>query len=484
MKIGITHRLFFSILAASCLAIVAMFLIMQWSLDRGFLRYVNTLDQERLGKLVGKLEAGYAADRSWEPLRNDPGRWLRMLAQTLPDWETNPLERRRIERLVDEAVRSGMFPPQGPIPPRLASRFEMRVALLDAAGVPIYAPTGPGSDVEWLLIRHKGVVVGKVGLKFRAHLSDVHQLRFIREQKLAFGLVAAMVLLLSAVVSLPLAHRLVRPLRLLAEATNHLIAGRYDSRVAITTDDELGRLGRDFNDLAQTLEKNEQARRQWIADISHELRTPLAVLRGEIEALQDRIRQPTPESIASLHSEVLRLSRLVEDLHQLALSDVGALTYRKESLDLILVLDQVIGLYRAAFARKGITLEADLPDRRLPFWGDRERLGQLFTNLLDNSLKYTDPGGTLAVTLATTEHGMTIDLHDSAPGVAATQLERLFERLYRVENSRNRATGGAGLGLAICKNIVEAHSGSITAASSPRGGVWISVRLPFERFRG
>jgi len=190
---------------------------------------------------------------------------------------------------------------------------------------------------------------------------DVHQLQFVRQQKLALALIAGVTLLVSALIALPLAKRLVRPIRALAAATRRLSAGEYAIRVPVMATDELGQLARDFNSLALTLEKNEQARRQWVADISHELRTPLAVLRGEVEALQDGVRRTTPETLHSLHAEVMRLSRMVDDLHQLALSDVGALTYRKCTVNLVEELREAADSFRSRFEGKGITLTADLP---------------------------------------------------------------------------------------------------------------------------
>jgi two-component system sensor histidine kinase BaeS len=229
-----------------------------------------------------------------------------------------------------------------------------------------------------------------------------------------------------------------------------------------------------------TLEKNEQARRQWVADISHELRTPLAVLRGEIEALQDGVRQPTPAAVASLHAEVLRIGRLVDDLYQLALSDIGALNYRKDRVSLTGVLEDALEAFRPEFERKGIVLQYAPPPREILLFADPERLHQLFANLLENSLRYTDEEGRLEVALGQ-ERGMAIlTLRDSAPGVSAADLERLFDRLYRVEGSRSRASGGAGLGLSICRNIVEAHGGDIAAVSSPLGGVAVTVKLPLN----
>ncbi|HEY5512537.1 MAG TPA: ATP-binding protein, partial [Geomonas sp.] len=284
--------------------------------------------------------------------------------------------------------------------------------------------------------------------------------------------------------SLPLANRLVLPIRRLAASMHRLASGEFDIRVAVGPLDELGQLARDFNTLALSLENTEQARRRWVADISHELRTPLSILRGEIEAIQDGVRQADSDSMCSLHAEVMRLNRLVDDLYQLSLFDIGALSYRKIDLDLRALLADAVASFRAEFDQKGISLEADFPPGSNFFvFADPGRLHQLFDNLLDNALKYTDPGGELSVRLECRGDLATVELADSAPGVAPQELERLFDRLYRVESSRNRALGGAGLGLAICKNIVEAHEGSIRALPSPKGGVLISIELPLTGSR-
>jgi len=290
--------------------------------------------------------------------------------------------------------------------------------------------------------------------------------------------VGGVVLLVSALLSLPLARRLVRPIKALAAATHRLASGRYETRVEEERGDELGQLTRDFNALALTLEKNEQARRQWIADISHELRTPLAVLRGEIEALQDGVRPMGTEALGSLHAEALHLGRLVDDLYQLALSDLGALSYRKETVELGPLLEEALAPFRTEFERKGIALAVAGTRSAVPLFADPERLRQLFSNLLENALRYTDADGRLEIEVIRKDERAEMVFRDSAPGVPAADLERLFERLFRVEGARRRATGGAGLGLAICRNIAEAHSGTITAAPSPLGGVAITVTLP------
>jgi two-component system sensor histidine kinase BaeS len=467
MKIGITHRLFLSILAATCLAVVSMFFIMQWSIDRGFLQYLNTMEESRLKQIAGTLEQAYAENGSWDFLRENPRLFYVMVEQS-GDTATagRPKE-------LNQRTDVPSFPPPGPHLPRLP------FIVIDADRNPIVGNPTDAKESNFRPIVHGGKTVGFIGLMSPKHFLRPPQLEFLKKQKLTIVLAALGMTLVVVIFSIPLAKRLVRPIKAITAATRDLASGKYSIRVPISSSDEIGQLARDFNAMALTLEKNEKARRQWVADISHELRTPLAVLRGEIEALLEGIRSITPEAIRSLHAEVLRLHRLVEDLYQLALSDLGTLTYHKDELDLAEILTDSIEPYRAEFTRKGIKLSTDI-SQGLEFtvFADQERLHQLFANLLDNSLKYTEAGGELVIRLACRDGKATIDFEDSAPRVPEDDLDRLFDRLYRVEGSRSRITGGAGLGLAICRNIVEAHAGTIAAHPSPLGGVLIKVTIP------
>jgi len=482
MKIGITHRLFLAILAAAALAVIAMFIIMQWSIGRGFLRYVNTLEQMQLTRIAGVLEEDYARKGSWDFLHDDPTYWRRVILSALPEQECN---------------MTGMIEPPPPPPrhgqgggmgrhhdkPQLprGRHFMMRLLVLDDQKKTLFGPDQISDDITLLPLRYQEKTVGHLGLLPLADLTESHELHFLKEQRLTLALVALTVVLVAAGLALPLAGRLLRPIKRLTLAARKMAAGEFSTRVEATSSDELGQLAHDFNLLALTLEKNEKTRRQWVADISHELRTPLAVLRAEIEALQDGVRPTTSGSIGSLHGEVMRLNRLVDDLYQLSLSDLGGLTYRKEEVDLAGLVLAAVATFRAEFESKGIALESLFAtDQGVPIFGDAERLRQLITNLLDNSLKYTDTGGRLTIGLVQEAGMVALDLHDTPPGVEEDKLDRLFERLYRVESSRNRGAGGAGLGLAICKNIVEAHAGRITARPSPLGGVWIRVMLPLS----
>jgi len=477
MKLSIRYRIFLAMLAATAVVVLSMFLIAQWSFNRGFLQYVNTLEMERLETLAQELVQEYANQGNWNFLRDEPVNWLRLMIRTLPPGTLPPEQLQRLERRMTRRTARGE-PPLRESSPTSAHRFEQRVVLLNAEHQPVFGPV-QGLDKNSLRpLRYQSQTIGYLGLAAPPRPLDLHQLRFVKQQTLALGLIAAISLLVSILLTLPLAKRLVRPIRALADATHKLTKGEYATRVPVVGSDELGQLASDFNLLALTLEKNEQARRQWVADISHELRTPLAVLRGEIEALQDGVRQATPAAIGSLHAEVLQLGRLVEDLYQLALSDLGALNYRKQEMAVNPLLEAALETYRAPFADKGISLEYREKANALQLSADPERLHQLFTNLLANSLRYTDPGGRLEITLSRADTHAHLDFCDSHPGVPATDLERLFERLYRGEASRNRALGGAGLGLAICRNIVEAHGGRIEARPSTLGGVWIHIELP------
>ncbi|QEM67428.1 HAMP domain-containing protein [Geobacter sp. FeAm09] len=476
MKIRIAYRLFLVILAAAILTVLSTFFIMQWTVEQGFRRYLHSVEQTQFARLAVRLEAGYAAQGSWDYLKNDPEQWFRLLMETFQQGHPRPPEER--PKGGPHLGEGGREPRQFP-PDHLPREIGRLFLLLDANKHPIFAPPETPADATLKPLQYNNKTVGYLGFLPHKRLPDDFQRRFLKDVQSALSLIAGTIVLLAAGLALPLATRLVRPIKALAAATERLASGEYATRVPIASADELGQLARGFNSLALTLEKNEQTRRQWVADISHELRTPLAILRGEIEAVQDGIRPATPEAIDSLHGEVLRLEHLVNDLYQLSLSDVGALTYRKEELELDALLTAVLATYRPQFAAREITVTAAIPRQEKDVvFGDPERMRQLFANIFENALKYTDPGGTIAVRLTCGTEQAVIDIEDSAPGVPPSDLERLFERLYRVEASRNRAAGGAGLGLAICRNIVEAHAGTITAHPSPLGGVWLRIELP------
>ena len=198
--------------------------------------------------------------------------------------------------------------------------------------------------------------------------------------------------------------------------------------------------------------------------------------------MQDGVRPLNSDTLDSLHTEVIHLNTLVNDLHELSMSDLGALVYEKEQLDIAELLEQSVDMHRPLAARHQINVHLNIetsdPQREILMLGDEDRLMQLFDNLLQNTCRYTDPDGELHIVLRENADQVRIEWYDSAPGVQEADLQHLFDRLYRVEASRNRAKGGSGLGLTICQNIVHAHEGTISASPSPLGGLKLTIVFP------
>jgi len=477
---GITYRLFLLILCATGLAILFLILIMWWNINRGFDQYLGTVEQKILVQVADDLGKKYEQQGTWDFLKHTPPRWTPddIIASSEAPMDRPPL-------FAHDKNGHDNNPPMGPQfagsrPPHLPNPF----VILNIDKKPVYGFYPPDGEIKLHPIIVRANTVGYVGLLSPKHFRHPIHVRFLSQQKLALVLGAAGVVLIIIIISFPLARRMVKPIRAMAAATHDIASGKYTTRISFSSTDELGQLARDFNAMALTLEKHEKERRQWVADISHELRTPVAVLQGEIEALLDGIHSTTPETIRSLHAETLRLKRLVEDLYQISLSDLGTLSYRKENLDLVEALRDSMESYRAEFDRKGLTLKENISrDIKAIGFADRERLRQLFTNLLENSLKYTDAGGSLEIGAKISGNFIIIEFRDSKPGVSGEDMERLFERFYRVEGSRNRSSGGAGLGLTISKKIVDAHDGIISAHASSLGGLLIRISLPVFKGR-
>ena len=483
MKMGITYRLFIAILAAVCLSVVSMFFIARWNVEHGVLQYAGTLEAARAERLADALVDHYSEHKNWDFLHGDPFSLLGIMAVPFFGDEREsarlqPQEEGHPEEETGPIEEEGLSPSQL-LASSLLRRLDARIVILGADGTRLYGSAEIREKTNMVPLVYQGSVVGYLGVAPRTPFSQ-RQLHLLRRGRLTLTMMAGALVLVAAGFSFLLARWLVRPVKALTSATDRMTRGDFDIQVPVPSSDELGLLARRFNSLALTLKKNEQARRQLVGDVSHELRTPIAVLRSEIEAMQDGVRAVTPEAIRSLGVEVMRLARLVDDLYQLSLSDLGALSYRKEKVDLMEILEESITIFRPEFGRKGIDLAFKMAtNRELWLLADPERLRQLFANLLENSLKYTDGGGRLEVRLEAGKEGAKITLEDSPPGIPDEDLIRLFDRLYRVEGSRSRATGGAGLGLAISRNIVEAHGGSITAHASPLGGLGITVTFPF-----
>jgi signal transduction histidine kinase len=275
-----------------------------------------------------------------------------------------------------------------------------------------------------------------------------------------------------------LVRSIVRPVQALTAAAGAVAAGDLDVRAEVAGQDEIGRLGGAFNTMAESLQRAQAARRQQTADIAHELRNPLAVLQGTLEAVVDGVYPPTTENLEPALDQVRTLNRLVEDLRLLALVDAGELPLARQPLDPLPLLRRVAEAYRVPMQEKGLIFEVALPESLPPVSADADRLTQVVGNVLGNAVKYVPEGGRVLLRAGEEEGGVVVEVVDDGPGLRPEEYEHLFERFWRGEPSRSRATGGSGLGLAIARWVVEAHGGRIWGEPSPGGGLTIAFWLP------
>lgn len=454
LRLGIGAKLFMAIFATCMLVLITMHWGVRLSFEHGFVDYIKRGNEQRLNLLSDALADQYEQHGNWDFLRHND----RLVFTMLRSLEQNP-------------DSSSQLPPHG---------WRTQFWILDQQYKVLAGPKSPvpPEGTRRNITTSNNKVVGWVIGSPPERLTRSTDINFDQQQRRTSWIIVGLSTLLAALATWLMARGLLAPVKRLVDGTHHLAAGNFATRVEVSSRDELGQLAGDFNLLASSLEKNESMRRAFMADISHELRTPLAILRGELEAMQDGVRKLTPEAIASLQSEVVVLTKLVDDLHQLSLSDEGALAYRKQATDLVQLLEVTAGSFAERYRAHGLTLKLNLPDNA-PFFGDPDRLMQLFTNLLENSLRYTDSGGRVEVTLKYEAPNWCIDFDDSAPGVDREHQAQIFERFFRTEGSRNRASGGSGLGLAICKNIADAHGGDIHATHSDLGGLKIALHLRY-----
>jgi signal transduction histidine kinase len=280
-----------------------------------------------------------------------------------------------------------------------------------------------------------------------------------------FGLLAAIAL------SLLLGRALARSLEELTAAARAVAAGDRKARVHVRGSDEIATLAASFNVLVESIERGETLRKNLVADVAHELRTPVTNLKAHLEALEDGLVAPTPEAIASLREETDRLARLIGDLQDFALAEAGALNLERTPVDLAALLHAAADAARPRAKARGVALVVQGGGEAQ---GDRARLAQVLANLLDNALTHTPPGGTVTLEAA----GRALTVRDTGEGLAPEHLPFVFERFYRADPSRARATGGAGLGLALVRRIVEAHGGTIALESAPGRGTSVRIELP------
>jgi signal transduction histidine kinase len=396
-----------------------------------------------------------------------------------------PVDVRRIGYLLARSytANDGWDRVQGDIE-QLGQFAGQRVVLADGTGTVVgdseNGLVGKQADAGWtragVPISLDGRVIGVLYLDPLRSRADPEQafLSAVR-RSVIFGALAAG--LAALIVTFGLAGGILGPIQRLRVAAERMSQGDLTVRVPEEPRDEIGQLAVAFNTMAGSLAEQEQLRRNMVNDVAHELRTPLTNLRGYLEAARDGLVQPDTALVDNLYEETMLLNRLVRDLQELALADAGRLNLQRAPVALSSIIDQAVTISRPQAEARGLLLDVAVPAHLPVLEVDQGRVGQVLRNLLSNSFAYTPAGGKVTLSAEVSDREVTISVTDTGEGIPPESLPHVFERFYRVDESRARHTGGAGLGLAIVKQLVEAHGGRVWVESSGEGSRF-SFALP------
>jgi signal transduction histidine kinase len=395
--------------------------------------------------------------------------FLAMYYARYRDWAGVQLELERMKQITGERV--------------VLADQEGRI-VADSEGELIGQPVRQDWGPPAALIAYEGIPVGAVYVGLPGGSPGIEG--FLASINRALVLIAVIAGLSAVLLILGLSRRILAPVEALTAAARRMEAGDLSQRVEITSQDEIGDLGQAFNSMADGLARLEELRRNMVTDVAHELRTPLSNIRGYLEALQDGVVEPERHVIDSLYEEAMHLNRLVDDLQELSLAEAGQLRLERQPVALADIVDRAIEGVRARAETEGIALQVSLPEDLPLVDVDPRRIGQVLLNLLNNALTHTPSGGEIAIAARDTcpelsrrsDRRIEISVRDTGSGITAEDLPYVFERFYRADKSRSRATGGTGLGLSIARQLVQAHGGQIEVESEVGQGTRFTFTLP------
>jgi signal transduction histidine kinase len=452
---SISTKLILAFLSIGIVSVAIIFITARWNTRAEF---INFLSDQTQTNLVTNLSTYHLQNHSWEGVEV-------------------------IFQPVNQQPGMGMGPGHGP--------QEMRpFTLTDQNGMVIFSTDRKykqgtrlaGDDLELgLPIRNNEQIVGILIATRMPFEGNQRELEFIERTNLTLlygALIGAVIALLLGIF---LSRTLTRPIRELTQATHAVSEGDLSQQVTVHSNDELGELAKAFNKMSTELSRSVNTRKQMTADIAHELRTPLSLILGHAEAVHDGVLQPTRENFEIIREEATRLEHLVNDLRTLSLADAGELSINLQVIEPARLIQEVAALYQYQTQKKNISLDVDIAPALPTIEVDPGRMTQVLTNILDNATRHTPAGGRILLSAKQINDQVELSIQDSGPGLRAEDLERIFERFYRADASRQRdgeVPGGSGLGLAIAKSIVQAHNGQLSAGSDAGSGLKIKILLP------
>jgi len=479
MKLKLTAKIFTAFLLVSITGIGMLVTANSIFSSRNFDSYLQFKIMKSLAVFSNTLSDFYTKNGGWDLLADNSEIWESMVDERWPN-DTKIIEGQVEDDFLGSEISIATEIAYSALPAPPSQGQYPFLTLFDIEKKRIAGEPADFHDLSVIAVQAKGKAVGWIGVKLGEQLTHPLDKVYLEKQSRALLAIGGLVLLVSVAMAFFLTRHLLAPIKRLSKATQSVTDRKFETRIPAEAPDELGSLARRFNEMAEGLEAYEEKQKQWLADISHELRTPLSVLGAEIEAHLDGIRKPDEASLSSLRDEIKHLIKIVNDLHFISLAESGSQTPEMEIVKPIPILSQALYIFSSIMEKNEMSVAIDLDQSAadLQIMGNRKNLMQLFTNLLENSLKHTDKPGSLFIHHRETGGRLHIVFEDTGPGVPEQALPRLFDRLFRTDPSRTRKTGSSGLGLAICKTIIENHKGSIVARNSEKGGLKMEISLP------
>jgi signal transduction histidine kinase len=486
MRHSLWVRLLTVFLGIIVVGVVVMVVSLRFSAATNFSRRVLSNDVAQAQALAPLLSHYYSQNQNWEGI-------MAFLATT-PQAQNNPPWSGMMDRWMPNGMMGrGMMGNWSDWfqAARTVGPTDNRVVVLDATGR-VVADTGKASTGEQHPFAHlqngvaitlddKTVGTVLVGSMIEPVLNPADE-DFLNSVNWSILVTSLTVGLLVLIFGSLLFWQITSPLRALTQASEAIASGKLNQRVQVRSEDEIGRLARAFNRMAESLSQADTQRRNLLADIAHELRTPLTVIQGNLEGLLDGVFDLTPENVATVHRQTMVLNRLVADLRDLALAEAGQLQLERKPIDLKTVIAEICKSLEGQASEKGITLILNQIEPLPSLDADEQRITQVLFNLLTNAMRYTPTGGTITISAEVRDRAVVISVRDTGVGIASEELPHVFDRFYRANHSRTRraSTDGSGLGLTISRQIVEAHGGQIWAQSSLGVGSTFAFSLPLS----
>jgi two-component system sensor histidine kinase BaeS len=478
---AIQNKLFALYFFANVFLVLAPVLIIHWSLGNAMLDEVNARELQTLEPVCESLIAIYQKSNSWREIQDKQQQFRRLI-----DMKSNASEFPLGVRLSDGEAQSSQRNNErqgrllaNDISASSREGSAVNYALLDADKGYLVGTYPQDQNYNYIELAVAKELVGYLAVSQREYLSTGYELDFVKQQQKFLLLIALGFLLLTMLISVPLIKYFLKPIRQLTAAMGQLARDNYEQDLGLKLNDGSLQLERDFNQLATTLQGNEDAYKRWLRDISHSLHKPVTLLEGEIDAMLDAVRPINLSQLGSANEELKKLEQLLKDLYEFTCADIGGASYCKRVLELEDFLLGEVDKYQPMLEEKSIFLNLILQKALVIIYADPERLHQLCSKLFMNIINYAENVNHIQLSVLVDKDTVRVIFEDDGPEVEKQVLEQLFDRPYRVESIGKRGEGG--LGLAICKQIVRAHQGQIHAFKSSMGGLAIQLKLPLHK---